>query len=123
MLAPLKRIIIFVGDVKKCAEFYRNAFGFTTVPDPAPASEWIELETGGCRLALHKARGKHGPINTPTGGPENPHKIVFYASDIAAARAELIAHGAVMGKIKTFGALTLCDGHDPEGHVFQISNR
>jgi catechol 2,3-dioxygenase-like lactoylglutathione lyase family enzyme len=123
MLAPLNRIIIFVGDVRKCAGFFRDAFGFAVVPSDASASEWLELETGGCRLAFHQAHGPNGPIHSPTGGPMNPHKVVFYVEDVAAARAELMAKGAAIGDVLSFGDLMLCDGRDPEGHVFQICNR
>src|SRR5262252_1933187 len=120
-LTPLKRVIIFVRDVRTCAQFYIDVFGFTIVPggeldDP---DEWIELETGGCRLAMHKAHGGKGP----TGGKMNPHKIVFYAEDAEAARAGVIERGAKMGKVHKYGSLVFSDGKDPEGHVFQISNR
>jgi hypothetical protein len=27
-----------------------------------------------------------------------------------------------MGKVITFGELVMCDGRDPEGHAFQVSN-
>jgi predicted enzyme related to lactoylglutathione lyase len=123
MLAPLNRIIIFVGDVEKCAGFYTKAFGFAVIPSEHPSTEWMELDTGGCRLAFHKAHGPDGPIDAPTGSSRNPHKIVFYAEDVAAARAAIVAGGAVMGDLRTFGSLIICDGQDPEGHVFQISNR
>jgi predicted enzyme related to lactoylglutathione lyase len=123
MATPLNRIIIFVGDVEKCAAFYRDAFGFVALPGNESPSEWIELDTGGCRLAFHKARGPGGPIESPTGGPNNPHKIVFQADDVAAERAKLVSRGVTMGKVHQFGSLTLCDGRDPEGHVFQLSNR
>lgn len=123
MLAPLHRIIIFVGDVEKCAKFYVDAFGFTALPSQHEAKEWMELETGGCRLAFHKARGPNGLIYSPTGSAMHPHKIVFFAEDVEAARAALVARGAVMGEVRKSGELVLCDGKDPEGHVFQISNR
>ena len=123
MLAPLNRVIIFVGDVQKCARFYTDVFGFTALPSEHASTEWIELETGGCRLAFHKARGPDGPIDAPTGSPMNPHKVVFFAEDVEAARAAAVARGAVMGDVRRFGSLVLCDGQDPEGHVFQISNR
>jgi catechol 2,3-dioxygenase-like lactoylglutathione lyase family enzyme len=123
MLSPLHRIIIFVGDVRKCADFYRDNFGFTIVPSDDPPSEWMELDTGGCRLAFHQAHGPKGPIHSPTGGPMNPHKIVFYAKDVAKARVKLIAKGVKMRTVQTYGKLRFCDGRDPEGHVFQISNR
>ena len=123
MTIPLNRIIIFVGDVEKCAGFFRDAFGFTVVPSAYPANEWIELETGGGRLAFHQAHGPAGPIHSPTGGPMNPHKIVFYAEDVPKLRVELMGKGAKMGDLVTFGAETVCDGEDPEGHVFQICDR
>lgn len=123
MLMPLNRIIIFVGDVEKCARFYVDAFGFTALASDQPAAEWMELDTGGCRLAFHKARGRDRRIGVPTGSPMNPHKIVFYADDVVAARTAILARGAVMGEICKFGSLVFCDGRDPEGHVFQISNR
>lgn len=118
MLASLHRVIIFVGDVQKCAGFYRDVFELAMIPSDDPGG-WQELDGGGCRLAFHKARGTEGP----TGGPGNPHKIVFHCEDVAATRAELERRGVRMGKIITFGDLIFCDGADPEGHRFQISNR
>ena len=50
-------------------------------------------------------------------------KIVFFASDVEEARDRLIARGAKLGPVKASGDLRLCDGRDPEGNVFQISNR
>jgi predicted enzyme related to lactoylglutathione lyase len=123
MAMPLNRVIVFVADVERCAAFYRDVFGFTVRPSDEPSKEWIELETGGCRLAFHKARGPNGPIDSPTGSPTSPHKIVFFAEDVEAARGAVVARGATMGKVHKFKSLVLCDGKDPEGHAFQISNR
>ncbi len=118
MNTPLHRVIIFVNDVQACARFYADAFGFDRIATDDPTG-WQELDTGGCRLAFHKARGVTGP----TGSDEHPHKIVFFAKNVAQARERAAAHGAVMGHVKTFGTLTLCDGRDFEGHVFQLSDR
>ena len=38
-------------------------------------------------------------------------------------REELLRRGAPMQEVETFGGLVVCDGWDPEGHRFQISNR
>lgn len=119
MATPLARIIVFVKDVELCTSFYVETFGFRRISEGDDPGEWAELDTGGCRLAFHRARGAKGP----TGSKGNPHKIVFFAKDVAARRTELVAHGVAMGKLHTFGELTFCDGTDPEGHVFQISNR
>ena len=123
MLASMNRVIIFVGDVEKCAEFYRDTFGLPTVESTHAPDEWLELDAGGCRLAFHKAHGSAGPIDGPTGGPRDPHKIVFQADDVPATRAVLVARGAAMDAVQNFGDLMLCDGADPEGHRFQIANR
>lgn len=48
---------------------------------------------------------------------------MFHADDVAAARADLMARGARIGPVKTFGALRLCDGSDPDDNRFQLSNR
>lgn len=117
--APLNRVIVFVADVERCAAFYVETFGFKRLKTEDPADSWAELETGGCRLAFHKARG----VSEPTGSPDNPHKLVFYSSDPAAMRERLIAKGVRMKPLQTYGSLTFCDGTDVEGHVFQISNR
>jgi predicted enzyme related to lactoylglutathione lyase len=123
MVIPLNRIIIFVGDVQKCARFYADAFGFAVLPSDYGETEWMELDTGGCKLAFHKARGPDGPIDSPTGSPMNPHKIVFFAENVAAARAAVMAKGAVMGDVRQFDSTIVCDGQDPEGNMFQICNR
>ena len=66
------------------------------------------------------------PVGAPSrsvGGPGNPHKLVFHADDVPAMREELVRRGAPMQEVETFGDLVVCDGRDPEGHRFQISNR
>ncbi|MAE66658.1 MAG: hypothetical protein CMJ18_20510 [Phycisphaeraceae bacterium] len=123
MLAALNRIIIFVGDVEKCGAFFRDLFDLEIIEDSHMPGEWLELNGGGCSLAFHKAFGPNGPIDTPTGSPGHPHKIVFHAEDVEAMREELIRRGAEMGEINRFGDVALCDGADPEGHRFQISSR
>lgn len=119
MLATINRVIIFVADVEKCAGFYRDIFELDPIDSTFPADEFSELDAGGCRLAFHKAHGVEGS----TGSPNNPHKIVFYAADVAAVREQLVQRGAEMDELQTPGELVLCDGSDPEGHRFQISNR
>ena len=122
MLAPMKRVVIFVGDVEKCAGFFRDLFDLEPIESEDSPDVWLELDAGGCRLGFHKAYGPEGPIDTPTGGPGNPHKLVFYAEDVAAMREELVRRGAPMQEVETFDDLVVCDGWDPEGHRFQISN-
>jgi predicted enzyme related to lactoylglutathione lyase len=106
----IKRIILFVEDMTGLTEFYEKKLGLTVALRTA---DFVDFEAGGCRLALHK--GKSQPGRT---------KVCFYAADVSEARAELVARGVEMGKDPGPGeGLKLCDGRDPEGNVFQLSNR
>ena len=115
MVGKMCRVILFVKDMQKAADFYRDTLGLKPIADPEyDASEWIEFNAGGCNIALHKA-GK------PEGNTRN--KIVFYSKDPLKTRETLLAKGARMFKPMIFEGLVLCDGADPEGNRFQISNR
>jgi hypothetical protein len=75
----------------------------------------VEFDGGGCSLALHKG----GAARSSDRGP----KVVFGTNDVKKSREILIERGAKMGKVKIFGPLNLCEGKDPEGNRFQLSNR
>lgn len=122
-IGPVSRVMIFVGDVEVCGAFYRDVLGLMPVKDTHEPGEWLELDAGNCRIALHKAYKKDGPLDGPTGGADVPYKITFTVPDVAAAREELIARGAEMLEIRQFDGLDLCDGIGPEGHRFQLCNR
>jgi hypothetical protein len=92
------------------SEFYGDALGLRMVTNE---KGWREFAAGGTRIALHS-------------GPSSPGrkglKIAFYAKDVAAMRAKLIARGAKFGKVRE-GEYCLCDGKDPDGNPVQLSNR
>ncbi len=52
-----------------------------------------------------------------------PPKIGFWAKDIGAARQELVGRGAKMSKVMEGGGLARCEGVDPDGNPFSISDR
>lgn len=116
MSYQMRRVIIFTHNFAGMRDFYRDMFGLSVVEED---DGWADLSAGGCNIAIHAA-GSHVTV-----GPdyEGPHKIVFLADDVAAARADLISRGAAMGPVKVFGDLHLCDGSDPDENRFQISNR
>jgi predicted enzyme related to lactoylglutathione lyase len=117
MSLKLKRVIIFTNKMSELTAFYGEQLGLPALIDPEyDAKEWIEFDAGGSKIALHQAhgRGKGGGC---------AHKIVFYAKDVANARAALTRKKVKMGKLHRFGKLQLCDGIDPAGNRIQISNR
>jgi predicted enzyme related to lactoylglutathione lyase len=117
MIGSMNRVIVFVEDVPGCTAFYRDVLGLkqTGYADAG----WVPFDAGGCLLTLHKATpGKH-----PSEGARSV-QIVFKVDDVAAVRESLIAKGAEMGELVIVNNdLTFCDGHDPEGNLFQISSR
>ena len=119
MAASLSRVILYVQDVDRLSVFYREVFGFGVVEEIA--GEWAVLEAGACQLALHRVgeayRGK------PAMGTSNAKLVLTIEAPLAATREALLARGVAMGEIKSYPGLTgpLCDGRDPEGNVFQLS--
>lgn len=113
MTAPvLRRAIIFTRDLAGMTRFYRDVIGLTVIET---SQGWVDLDAGGSRVALH---------GTNADMPEGPIKLAFFAEDVAAMRAALVARGASsFGPVKAFGELHLCDGFDPDGNAVQLSNR
>lgn len=111
MTLSMRRIVLFTKDMPRMTAFYRDVLGLELRKDE---KGWKEFNANGCVIALHNgssAVGKRSP------------KIGFWASDIAAARAELVGRGAKMSKIMVGGGLTRCEGKDPDGNPFSISDR
>ena len=112
MSLELRRVILFTSNIAALAEFYETVVGLTVATRD---DGWVDLEAGGCGLALHTGKPKIG---------NRPPKIVFYASDVAQTRALLIQRGLTQaGPVKSAGRFELCDCRDPDGNPFQISSR
>jgi len=107
----MARVILFTARMDAMAKFYGEVLGLKQVSDE---KGWREFDAGGARIALHS-----GPSSPGRKGP----KIVFYAKDVAAMREDLVARGAIFGKVRQGGVLALCDGKDPDGNPIQLSNR
>jgi predicted enzyme related to lactoylglutathione lyase len=122
MNASLSRIILYVHDVERLSAFYQNAFALTVVEHIK--DEWAVLKAGACEIALHRV-GKAYRVADPSAWTEtsNVKLVITVDRDLTELRAELIAKGVAMGGIKSYPGLTgpLCDGPDPEGNMFQLS--
>jgi catechol 2,3-dioxygenase-like lactoylglutathione lyase family enzyme len=114
-IGTVSRIMLFVKDVARVAEFYRDKLGLQPLGEITP--EWVEMQAGSCTIALHKvskALHERGRASA---------KIVFGVKDVPASKALLEGRGVQMGKISSFSGIDICDGQDPEGNLFQISSR
>ncbi len=93
------------------AAFYRDVL---RLEQKADEPGWKEFDAGAIAIALHNGTSEIG---------RRPPKMVFYSADVAASSEELTKRGAKMGKVKSGSGLDLCEGQDPDGNSFQISNR
>lgn len=57
--------IVFVSDMKRSVEFYRDVLG---LPLRFETSEWTEFATDGATLALHRSEA-------PGSGKDDPHRV------------------------------------------------
>jgi catechol 2,3-dioxygenase-like lactoylglutathione lyase family enzyme len=107
----LKRVILFARNLDALTVFYRDVLGFK-IKAGSPEEGWVDFDAGGCALALHRGKSRRGSA-----------KLAFWSADVKKTRDKLADRGAKFGKVKDFGDLVLCDGQDPEGNLFQLSNR
>jgi catechol 2,3-dioxygenase-like lactoylglutathione lyase family enzyme len=110
MKLDLRRVILYVDDLKAMSDFYENKLGLKVL---GREDDFVDFDAGGAKLALQA--GVSNPGRT---------KVCFYAADVSKARQELIDRGVRMGREPGAGdAVKICDGKDPEGNTFQLSNR
>ncbi len=107
----IKRIIIFTNSMPAMTRFYRDVLGLKQKSDE---SGWKDFDAGACNLALHNGSSAVG---------SRPPKLVFFSPEVARTREALVKRGAKLGKVKSKEGLDLCEGRDPDGNPFQISNR
>ncbi len=120
MRISMTRIILYVRDVALLKSFYQTHFGFRLIEEIS--GEWAVLLAGQFELALHLV----GPSyrGTPLGPKQSNAKLVFTVdSGLSELRSRLERADVPVGEIKRFRgfAYSMCDGRDPEGNVFQLS--
>lgn len=111
MTLTMRRVVLFTKDMTRMIAFYRDVLG---LPLRLDEPGYKEFDAGGCGIALHNGTSRPGA---------RPPKLVFRAGDVAAVRAELAARGARLGKVLGNAGLQRCEGKDPDGNSYSISNR
>ncbi|RVU43720.1 VOC family protein [Rubrivivax rivuli] len=121
---PLPSAVVFAKDVPRLASFYAHVIGMTEV---ASDDHHVVLGAEGFQLVVHgipAAIARQIEITSPPELREDTAlKICLPVESIAAARAQAAALG---GGVKapraewTARGFRACDGHDPEGNVFQV---
>jgi catechol 2,3-dioxygenase-like lactoylglutathione lyase family enzyme len=120
MRISMTRLILYVRDVARLKAFYEAHFGFRVIEEIE--HEWAVLQAGQMELALHLVGQKFR--NVPLASISSNAKLVFTVdSGLLELRSKLEKANVPVGEIKRYRgfAFSLCDGRDPEGNVFQLS--
>lgn len=102
--------LVFVHDMKRAVEFYRDALGFEVrIETPA----WSEMELAGTIVALHAGRDP-GTRETPLG---------FKVLNIDGVANSVVSHGGFIHapKRQAAGEPAIIKAGDTEGNVFFLS--
>ena len=128
MTAGLTGAVIFAKDMARVAAFYQQVCG---LQHGGGDKTHIALQAGDSLLVVHaipRSIAKAIVITQPPKRREDSViKPVFGVSSLKAARAFALALGGELNDAKKEwpfkrlgSARTMCDGHDPEGNVFQL---
>lgn len=120
MPLPMTRLILYVRNVPRLSAFYRLHFDLPLVE--AIGDDWAVLKAGAIEIALHRVGEAYRDL--PAGGAASNAKLVFTVEAGLTERHEhMIAAGVAMRPLKRFDGYPalMCDGEDPEGNVFQLS--
>ncbi|CAM2159098.1 Lactoylglutathione lyase (plasmid) [Pararobbsia alpina] len=114
------RLILYVRDVGLLKSFYQTHFEFLVTEEIE--NEWAVMKAGEIEIALHRvgARYRELPKRTNT---SNAKMVFSVESGLSALRDKLLHAGVRMRELKRYDgfAQLMCDGEDPEGNVFQLS--
>ena len=120
---PRPSVVLFVADVPRITHFYQIVGSMSLV---SQAPDHAILELAGLELVIHALRdeppvlpGPHGQVRIR----EDAYvKLCLPVQSIAEARAKAASlGGALQPSAKEWQArgFLACDGHDPEGNVWQ----
>jgi len=135
----MTRVILYVRNVETLKNFYQAYFDVPVVEEVE--GEWVVLKAGEVELALHLVGPEYRRDESPgaSGGDKQRDataqegdddemasntKLVFAVkSGLPELREKLLAAGVKMRRLKRYSgfAQLMCDGEDPEGNVFQLS--
>ncbi len=116
--------VLYAVDMRRISAFYAAVVGLVETRRDA---DFVVLERGGFQLIVLSIPERLASTVTiavpPRRREETPIKLVFVVPDVGAARQVVADHGGVLhgsDREWRFADWRVCDGHDPEGNVFQL---
>jgi predicted enzyme related to lactoylglutathione lyase len=126
MISSLKPgAILYAQDITRVATFYSKTIGFDITHAEA---NHIILDSSTFQLVVHAIPAEIAAeieiATPPVRREDTPIKLSFPVASINAARIAAAKHGGGLnGKDREweFRGRRICDGHDPDGNVIQVS--
>lgn len=117
--------VVYAGDLDRVTDFYAAVIGLTV---DERADGFAVLVGAGLELTVVAIPDECADVvaSPPARREDTPIKVVFTVERIATSRAVAAAQGGVIDdpdREWEFRGLRRCDGHDPEGNVFQVAER
>jgi predicted enzyme related to lactoylglutathione lyase len=116
--------VLYAEDIARIGAFYAAVAG---LGETQRDRDFMVLERGGFQLVIVAVPEQIASTIVITDPPrrreETPIKLIFVVPDIAAARKIAADRGGAMSPSDRewrFADWRVCDGHDPEGNVFQL---
>lgn len=122
MTISINRLILYVMDVKLLKAFYLRHFEAPVIEEIE--GEWVVFQYGALELGLHLAGPAYRTQSETDDGVYSNAKFVFTVpSGLPELRERLLAGGVAMHNLKRYEGFPMlfCDGEDPEGNIFQLS--
>jgi predicted enzyme related to lactoylglutathione lyase len=119
---PTAGAVVYVRSLADVSQFYAGLLGFDVVESEA---DHVVLESPSFQLVVLASRSASSVeiASPPVRRTGTPVKLVFVVPSIAASRATAASLGGELNPPERewrFQQFVVCDGHDPEGNVFQI---
>jgi len=123
-MTPKPAVVVFARNVVRMARFYGDVAAMSAVQT---ASDHVVLELESFQVVIHGVPKKVAASITiatpPVVRQHNPVKLCLPVGSIGVARRIASERGGrVQPKSREWEArgFRACDGHDPEGNVFQV---
>jgi predicted enzyme related to lactoylglutathione lyase len=126
MISSLKPgAVLYAKDVTRVATFYEKAIGFSISYTEA---SHIILDSSTFQLVVHAIPAEIAATieiaTPPVRREDTPIKLSFPVASISASRTAAVKCGGELNPKNReweFRGRRICDGHDPEGNVIQVS--
>lgn len=122
--APRAGAVLYVKDLARLSRFYEGVAGLTVT---ASQPDFVVLEARSFQFVIVKMPQHIADsieiTDPPARREDTPIKIIFPVASIAQARAGAQSLGGELNppaREWSFQGTLVCDGHDPEGNIFQV---